>query len=809
MERYVCIHGHFYQPPRENAWLESIELQDPAYPYHDWNERITAECYAPNANARILDREGRIVGIENNYSRISFNIGPTLLSWMQAKAGDVYEAILEADRKSQSRFGGHGSAIAQVYNHMILPLANRRDKYSQVLWGIRDFEHRFRRPPEGMWLSETAVDLESLDIMAELGIRFTVLSPLQAARVRRIGEPRWHDVRGGRIDPSRAYSASLLSGRKIALYFYDGPISHAVAFEGLLSSGAHFAERLLGGLSDRRGWPQIAHIATDGESYGHHHRHGEMALAFVLAAIESNKSVRLTNYAEYLARHPPDHEVELIEQSSWSCTHGVDRWRRDCGCNSGRHPGYHQAWREPLRMALDWLRDELAPRFESRAGELLKDPWAARDAYIAVILDRSERAVADFLGKTAKRNLDEAERTIVLKLMELQRQAMLMYTSCGWFFDDVAGIETVQIMQYAARAIQLAGELFDQDIEPGFLERLAKAPSNDPAFADGRRVYEQLVKPAKVDLSRVGVHYAINSMFEEYPPKADIGSYLVERERGDTFESEDVRFRIGHAWVRSEITHERQQLSYAAADMGDLTLIGGVRPFESPEAHAALVGEVADLFKRTDYPGLNRFMDRRFFAGDYSIQSLFRDELRRILNLILKARLAEVEVELRQLYQHHTPLLAFLSDLRAPLPRAFLSAVEFVLNVDLRRNFESRQLDLDRAQALLKQVGRWPGVELDKAGLAYALQRAIRQFLESLAARPEDAGRIAQLEAVVAYAQSTLFPVDFSETQNLCFKLIQAVRPEQERKAQEGDVAATEWMRRFDALAEKLQFRLP
>lgn len=300
MERYICIHGHFYQPPRENPWLEDIEVQDSAYPFHDWNERITAECYAPNTVSRILDGEGRIVNLPNNYAKISFNFGPTLLSWLASKAPETYEAILAADRMSQKNFSGHGSALSQAYNHMIMPLANRRDKYTQVRWGLRDFEFRFGRRPEGMWLPETAVDLETLDIMAESGIRFTILCPHQAKQVRPVGQGDWMDVSDGRIDPTMAYALLLPSGRQINLFFYDGPISRGAAFEGLLSRGENLAQRLTGAFTEERQWPQLVHIATDGETYGHHQHFGDMALTYALQYIEEYNLARLTNYGEYL-----------------------------------------------------------------------------------------------------------------------------------------------------------------------------------------------------------------------------------------------------------------------------------------------------------------------------------------------------------------------------------------------------------------------------------------------------------------------------------------------------------------------------
>ncbi|HEY7511185.1 MAG TPA: DUF3536 domain-containing protein, partial [Vicinamibacteria bacterium] len=448
--RYVCVHGHFYQPPRENPWLEAIERQDSAHPYHDWNERITAECYGPNALSRILDGD-RIVRIVNNYARISFNCGPTLLSWMESDAPEVYRGIQDADRESAQRFGGHGSAMAQPYNHMILPLANARDRVTQVRWGLADFRRRFGREPEGMWLPETAVDVASLEVLAEHGIRFTVLAPSQAARVRGKGDTEWEDVANGGVDPTRPYEVPLPSGRAMVVFFYDGPISRAVAFERLLHRGEDFAARLLDGFTEARAWPQLVHIATDGETYGHHHRFGDMALAYALHRLETAAEVELTNYGQYLARHPPACQAEVRENTSWSCAHGIERWRSDCGCNSGRE-GWNQAWRGPLRAAFDWLRDALGAPFEARLGELLHDPWRARDDYVELLLDRSAENRERFLAVHGRRELEGEAAVCAVKLLEMQRHLMLMYTSCGWFFDDLSGIETVQVMQYAARA---------------------------------------------------------------------------------------------------------------------------------------------------------------------------------------------------------------------------------------------------------------------------------------------------------------------------------------------------------------------
>ncbi|MGD0368499.1 MAG: DUF3536 domain-containing protein, partial [Acidobacteriaceae bacterium] len=486
-EKTICIHGHFYQPPRENPWLETVEAQESAAPWHDWNDRITAECYAPNGAARIVNQQNQIIRILNNYARMSFNFGPTLLSWLQQNAPRVHDAVVHADQRSQKRFSGHGSAMAQAYNHIIMPLAATRDRITQIRWGIADFRSRFHRMPEGMWLPETAVDSESLDLLAQNGIRFVLLAPHQCARIRSLAaaapapvvkatasakeqkapaEPAWSDTPDASVDTTRSYLVRLKEGRSIAVFFYDGPRSRAIAFEGLLNSGEGFAQRLLSGFKPDSPDAQIVHVATDGESYGHHHRYGEMALAWVLHSLEdhnhnhdSSSDVRLTNYGEFLEQNPPRFEAQIVEDTSWSCVHGIERWRSDCGCSSGR-PGWNQKWRTPLREALDALRDSVAPLWHEAAIRLFKDPDAARNDYIDVVLDRSRASRDAFFGAHTLYELNEEERARALMLMELERHAMLMYTSCGWFFDDISGIETIQVIAYAGRVLQLAAELF-------------------------------------------------------------------------------------------------------------------------------------------------------------------------------------------------------------------------------------------------------------------------------------------------------------------------------------------------------------
>ena len=800
MERYICIHCHFYQPPRENPWLEAVELQDSAYPFHDWNERITAECYAPNSASRILDSKGKIVKITNNYSRISFNFGPTLLSWMEDNAPHTYQAILDADRISREAFSGHGSALAQAYNHMILPLASRRDKETQVLWGIRDFEHRFGRRPEGLWLPETAVDLETLEVLADHGITFTVLAPSQAAKVRAKGNKQWKRFNGADIDPTQAYACALPSGRTINLFFYDGPISRAVAFEKLLNSGEAFAARLLSGFNDTREWPQLMHIATDGETYGHHHPHGDMALAYALEHIESNQLAKVTNYGEFLDKFPPTHEAQIIENTAWSCAHGIGRWFTDCGCNSGGHGDWNQKWRTPLRQSLDWLRDDLEKPFEEAARELLRDPWKARDEYISVMLDRGPRSVEEFLAHHGTRALTRDEQVRALKLLEMQRHLMLMYTSCGWFFDELTGIETVQVIQYAGRAVQLANDLFDGDREEKFVERLRQAKSNVAEIGDGAQAYERYVRPAMVNLFGVGAHFAISSMFENFGEHTVIFCYDVGLKDWRNHESGRARVALGRVRIESQITREAVEASFGVLHFGDHNLSAGIRPFTGEEEYEKTTAAVAEAFQRADLPECIRVLDRHFAGTSYSLKSLFRDQQRRIVNLILNSTLSEAETSYAQIYEHHAPLMQFLAELRSPLPKVLRLTAEFVLNRALRREFESETIDLDRIRMLLNTARR-ENTQLDAAGLAYVLRQRVNAMVDMLAADPGDTALLTMIDAVVALARSLPFEVDLWKAQNVYYQL----RESEYLRRQD----QPEWIQPFLSLGERLGMHPP
>lgn len=803
MTKSICIHGHFYQPPRENPWLESVELQDSAFPYHDWNERITFECYAPNARSRLLDAEGRIESIVSNYSRMSFNFGPTLISWLKGVMPKVYEAIVQSDQESCKRFSGHGTAIAQCYNHMIMPLANERDKKCQVVWGIRDFESRFGRKPEGMWLPETAADDASLDALAEQGIQFTILSPFQANRVRALNDGGdWQDVNGGHVDPSMPYTVRLKSGRSIAVFFYDAPVAQAIAFEKLLTSGERLSKRLMTCFDDARGHDQMVSVATDGESYGHHFQYGDMALAYALHTIESNPDVHLTIYGEHLEKHPPTHEVEIHQPSAWSCPHGVGRWKENCGCSSGGFPGWNQEWRKPLREALDKLRDSLEPLYEAKAAELLKDPWAARLDYISVILDRSDENISKYFARHGKRGLNEAEQNAALRLLEMQRHAMLMYTSCGWFFDELSGIETTQVIQYAARAIQLASELSDNRIEEEFLAILERAQSNIKDNGNGRQIYEKFVKPAVMTREKVAAHYAISSLFESYAEEARIYSFVVRQEDRQLFTAGQARLAIGRIKVKFDVTRASDVLTYAVVHMGDHNLNCGVRYEQDAASYPQLVAEMRGAFERADFPELIRLADRHFGSSAYSLKNLFHDEQRKVVNQILKATREEIQNTYRLLTDRYAPLVRFLASMQAPPLGELAPAMAVVINSELSKQFNNGHVDVERVKTLLAESDA-NKIAVDKDRLSYAIKQHLDHLSVEWDAKREDVDLMQELLNSASLLHKLPLAVNLWTPQNTYYAIATALRPQVSRR---NDESSKVWLEKFEALGKELGF---
>jgi alpha-amylase/alpha-mannosidase (GH57 family) len=774
-KHFICIHGHFYQPPRENPWLETVETQDTAAPYHDWNERICAECYSTNGAARIVNNKNQISRIVNNYARISFNFGPTLLSWLLENAPRTYRMVLDGERRSRKSFNGHSSAMAQVYNHVILPLANPRDRITQIRWGIADYQRHYGLPPEGMWLAETAVDNDSLELLAQHGIKFTVLAPHQCRRIRPLNDgANWTDTPDATVDTTRPYLVRFESGVSIAIFFYNGPISRAIAFEGLLDSGESFAARLKTGFNNNS-QPQLVHVATDGESYGHHHKYGEMALAFALRMLEQDPTVKLTNYGSFLEQFPPEYEAEIVENTSWSCAHGIERWRSDCGCNGGK-PGWNQAWRAPLRQALDELRDALISLTEQEGSKLFNDVWGARDGYIEAILDRSSQSVERFFRAHQLRVLTVPERIRALELMEMQRHAQLMYTSCGWFFDDISGIETVQVIAYAARVLQLAREISGEaaaSLEPAFLARLAEARSNLTAAGDGARLYRVQVATKQLSLEQVAAHYAISSMFSSFAEETDLFCFRVWRNSYDVYTSGRGRLALGRAKVVSAITGNQGSFSFAVLHFGDQNITAAVKAYAPEDAAAfeAFAAEAAGYVQRADFPEVIRLLDRFYGHMDYTLTSLFTDEQRRIVQIILNATLSDIENSLTTIYDDHASLLHYLSQAGLPKPPALTLAAGFAINVGLRRALEADPVDQAQLRSFLS-LAKADEVLLETPALSYLADQRMKRAMVEL---QMSSGSLEMLDRALALGRLLAelpFELNLWQAQNIWYEIL-------------------------------------
>jgi len=806
-KRFICIHGHFYQPPRENPWLETVETQDSAAPYHDWNERICAECYATNGAARIVNVQNKIMRIVNNYARISFNFGPTLLSWLKDNAQRTYRMIQDGERRSRKSFKGHSSAMAQVYNHIIMPLASERDRLTQIRWGIADYEKHYGARPEGMWLAETAADSRSLELMAQEGIRFTLLAPHQCKRIRPLkdvgdAQEAWVDTPGAGVDTTHPYLVRFASGASIAVFFYNGAASRAIAFEGLLNSGENFAGRLKAGFKEGN-QPQLVHVATDGESYGHHHKHGEMALAYALRLLEADKTVKLANYGMFLDQFPPEYEAEIVEDTSWSCAHGVERWRSNCGCNGGKP--FNQLWRAPLREALDQLRDSIVPLTEALGETLFKDVWAARDGYIDVVLERSPETLDRFLRTHGVAELSDDDRVRALELMEMQRHAQLMYTSCGWFFDDISGIETVQIIAYAARVLQLARCLFGakaEGLEPAFLARMADAKSNLPDAGDGALIYRACVVGMELGLEKVAAHYAISSVFSSFVQETQLFCYNVRRISYDIYNSGRGRLALGRAHIASAITGEHQTFSFSVLHFGDQNITAAVKVYHEADAaeFEEFAKKAAELVQKASFPEVIRLLDREYGKVDYSLTSLFTDEQRRIVQLILNSTLWDIENTLTTIYEDHASLLHYLSQAGLPKPPALTLAAGFAVNAGLRRALETDQVDQAQVRSYLA-MAKQDMVQLETATLSYIADQRMKRAMVEL---QMSSGSLEMVERALAMARTLVelpFELNLWQAQNIWYEVLRSSKSNQNALTAED---LEKWEKKFNDLGNCL-----
>ena len=709
---------------------------------------------------------------------LNFNFGPTLLSWMEEFAPLTYERIIKADIESISQHNGHGNAMAQVYNHIIMPLANAKDKETQVKWGIRDFEYRFGRKPEGIWLAETAVDDATLKVLVDNGIKFTVLSPYQALKMKKASDKEWQDVSWGNIDPARSYKYTLKCDPKksIDLFFYDGAISRSVAFDELLTDGNKFTKRLKEGVSDLRDYPQLINIATDGESYGHHTKFGDMALSYVLKIKAENEGFKITNYAEYLDLYRSDYEVDIKQASSWSCFHGVGRWSEDCGCSTGGHPGWNQKWRKPLRDALDYLRDNLATIFEKEGKKYyLENPWEIRNRYIEVILDRNASRIKKFQKENFKPDLTEEDKIKGMELLEIQRQAMLMYTSCGWFFSEISGIETVQIMKYAARAMQLASRFSKENFEEKFLEILSQAKSNIQEFGTGKDIYERFVKPSVVTSKQIACLWAISSLYQDFEDEEDVYCYSVKRNDYKMVQKGNTNFIIGNIEIRSKVTLQKSNLVFALMQYAGGDFHCAIKEFSTSDEYQDLKTSLIKTFMLNPMTEIIRALDEKFGKEYFTLKDIFIEERKKILQILLKDQLSKFADTYKDMYDQGKGSIYHMQNLGLEIPNEFKISAGYALSQ--RYNDLLSHSDGFVESSVIQQISdinfeaKKMNIQIDKTPSNNAFAKKIITNLNRLTKSFEiqQADAIVELFEIIAKLE---LQIDVSEAQNIYYNKI-------------------------------------
>ena len=744
---------------------------------HDWNERVYQECYRPNGFGRIVDRFQRVARIVNNYAELSFNVGPTLMAWLERRHPVTLKRMQDADKQSAKRRGGHGNAIAQPYNHTILPLCSDRDRRTQIAWGIADFRFRFGREPEAMWLPETAANDAALCALIDAGMKFAILAPGQAARVRPIGGSEWIDVSGGRIDPRVPYRYVHRdgSGRSMALFFYDGALARAIAFEGALASSQGLVDRFLhaGGAVGN-----VVHAATDGESYGHHYKFGDRCIAYALTVEAPERGLRITNYGEFLERHPPAMEAELApgpdgEGTSWSCAHGVRRWRADCGCQTGAREGWDQAWRAPLRAAFELVRAHAASEFEAAAGELLLDPWGARDAFITRVLDPAHPP-RPFLAPFARRILSDAESVRALSLLEMQRNAMLMFTSCGWFFSDISGIETVQVLKYAGRTLDLLGTLGLGVPEGPFLEILGEARSNVKSHGTGADVYRKMAMPCRVAPQRLAAHLSFERLVDHQPDAGEEASYRFEFQEARREQQGRLKLATSRIALEAVATGERTAYGAAAVHLGGIEFYSAVRPGVSEKAFAEAAERVWGKFTGGSLPSFLRSLSEEFGPDEFGLSDLLPDGRARMFEVVFGDIVTGLTDQYCRLYDDNRRLIDMLHKGGFEIPAALRTAAEFALarrftEEVIKQNGSRDPTAYNGAIAIEAEAEKY-GFRLDRSAVKKFFEEKILRDVDAVVARPglETAGAVTSRVIVaemlgvagdLARVQDALYPM--------------------------------------------------
>ncbi|MDT5271091.1 MAG: hypothetical protein QOH49_3277 [Acidobacteriota bacterium] len=745
MTTALVIHGHFYQPPRENPWTELVEREPGASPFHDWNERIHAECYRPNAFARINDTHGRVERVVNNYARLSFNFGPTLFHWLERHQPETYRRIVEADRESALRHGGHGNAIAQGYHHAILPLCNERDRRTQIRWGLADFRRSYGREAESLWLPETACDDATLAALIEEGLRYVILSPFQAEAVRALGSDTWQNVSDGDFDTTVPYKYLHRdgSGRSITVFFYNGQIARGIAFEGLLAS----SHGLLAACARAaRGDAQIVSVATDGESYGHHFRFGDRCIAYALEVEAERFGLRVTNYGEFLDEHEPAHEA-LVQQglngegTAWSCAHGLGRWTSDCGCNASALGGWNQRWRAPLRAAFNLLRDDLAPKFEEACGELLRDPWAARDEYVELLSPGGVTRREEFLMRHAGHRLSVDEKVRALTLLEAQRASLTMYTSCGWFFNDISGIETVQTLRYAGRVIETMDALGLAPPTEAFLEVLSVAKSNLLERHSGADIFLRTIAQSRVTPQRVAAHVAICNLVEpeEHESACETAGYNYRKldfrkQRHGRVTLETVRLAL-----EEEATGRRHEFALAAMHFGEIDYYCALRTYRTPEEYEEAAARLWSHLRAASLPVLLRVAQSEFGPEEFGLEALLPQGQGHLSRSVFGKLVIRFMEEYEHLYEGNRRVIERLQEIGFHPPRELRLAAELTVGLRLEREIRGQRSgagDYRAAVEIARDAARY-GYRIDRTSVTRVFEETVTEAARLVVVRPE------------------------------------------------------------------------
>lgn len=779
----LVIHGHFYQPPRENPWTDNIEHQPGARPFSNWNERIHSECYRPNAYARVIDNYGRVERIVNNYSLINFNFGATLLAWLERFHPDTYARIIDADRESVRRRGGHGNAIAQGYHHAILPLCNERDLLTEIRWGMADFRYRFGREPESMWLPETACNNATLDALIDENLQYVILSPFQAERVRPVGSEIWLSVMDGQIDTSVPYLYRHTDdpARSLAIFFYDGHLAKAIAFDGALASSHVLVDRFERAARAEPGG--IVHVATDGESYGHHFRFGDRCLAYALEVEAESRGFRVTNYGEFLARHRPEMEVEIKagpdgEGTAWSCAHGVGRWSRDCSCHAGAGDGWHQKWRAPLRLALNHIRDEAARGFAEQGGELFREPWRTRDAYIELLVAPT-RDRAEFLQRHAGRTLNGEEQRRALTLLELQRSSLLMFTSCGWFFNDISGIETVQVMKYAARALDFMDGLKLPDARPEFLELLAEAESNIRKLGNGADIFRQQVETTRVTPQRIAASLAISSLAGKSEEVGEIAGHAFTLSDFQPEQHGRLALATGKLVLENISTGKSWDFAIAAMYFGDVDFYCVLKEFPGEAAFRGATKELHAQFRTGSVPALLRLMQEDFGPYDFGLEHLLPEGRQRIYEVVFGRMVERFSNEYEHLYEENRRNIEMLQQAGFLLPKELRAAAEFTITRRLESELDNyeRQNDTTAFREALRIAGEVAhhGYYLDRTSVRRKFENLILKTVRAALLEPESAHYEAAL-SLLEVANELNLQVNVDHAQEIVYEAMRTDR---------------------------------